>query len=721
MTDFLDSTIDYLKRGLRYVGIMSKEPTEEDKANDWTNRIIDAMELAYDAQAEAFRPIDQAGPEYIRGNQARFLTIPDYWVPAVENVLAPLVNQEQAILASRTPDIQCSALDEATPEEIEATKLWEGHLRWQMLKNIDIQTLMTRAHDDAAGYGWWVTSAWWDEYRRYDKNTQGWEAQVRVKLCHPMTFRGDPQAEHWKEMHGRFVKCLLPTNDLLRRYADRSGDDDKTKAEKKRKRQIILTAAARAGQMGYGKGRDEDGKYMVTRSDPVTETVNAPYICNWSGQNEPGRVLDAINLQCIPEYPTGPDEPQSFASSLIVLEAIWDDYTTKKEDKTTPMGREDAEGSGRIVKQEHPESKLQLDYDTQSGAFIDDDGANWPSTTETREVPMYPYGRHVIRVGDKGIIEDEPWPYEHSLWTIGLNGYLPHCWRGENDVERCRPSQDVHNVEAMEIRNFKDNFLAPILKIAEGTNPHDPKNDEIQRWLRSRPGAAVSTSKEGYDKIGFVEFPPLPEWMQEEHERSSQLIKDQYGQHNTTEGKESQHEKTLGEVQITSANDRYRTGLKGVLVDMFAVDLADQVCELCREHLSVDDLIRIIDERGAGGWAKVTQEMLDAEFEIDLETTTALPMDKQIRRQEAVLFMQQIVETQNPALINLAVKWLVKAFDPPDADEILQTLKLAPMQTAATGGGVAGNTPQANVMGQGQPQVSPAGFVDSQRNMVTAQ
>ena len=714
MTDVFRTARELGRRALEWVGLMSPEPTKKDEKTDWLNTLIDDMRTQYNLDQVLWEPIYASAPEYLRGDQTRELNIPEGFEPIQDNVIAPLVNQDAAMLASRQPDVSCSPLSDRSPETIAAVEAWEGHLRYQFRKGVNVPMLLVRAHDDAATFGWWVSQAWWDRWQDYDDLEDDWRGGVSAKLAHPLTFRGDPQAEHWKDMGGRFCVSMVATNDLLRRYTDRAGASDEEKSENARKRAIILAEAMRTAEPGNTDGSSSE---WVTRRPDANDNITADRVIGKTRETAPGRVLDALNATVFPEYRPGPKEKQPYASTLEVFEGIWDDYTTEPRKDTRPIKRTDAEASGRIIRRREPMSDAYLDYDTVEGKFIEVK-EDWPTETIERERAVYPHGRHVIRVGDKGIIEDEPWPYEHPLWTLGLNGFLPHTWRGENDIERARPAQDAHNLEEMQLANFKRNFLALILKVAEGANPEDKNNKRLAEFFRTRGGAAVSVTKEGFNGIGFVEPPSLAgmNWLQGERENSRQVVKDQMGIHNVSEGKETEGDRTLGEVQIIAANDRYRTGLKGILIDEYITDLMEQVYELCQKHLNVGDRIRVIDERGSGGYVEVTQEMLDVDFDITLSTTTALPMDKERRRMEAVEFVKQVAVLGDPRLTALAMKWLVKAFDPPDIDDILalvdQWIAMGGVQQPARGQASGGTTTEATKPApQPEPQAVATGVM----------
>jgi hypothetical protein len=698
----IGAIVDAGKAALRYVGLMGPEPTEADRQRDWLNEQVDSMLSTYNAGNRPYEPIEDTGYEYTRGDQTRGLIIPKGCPPVAEDVIGPLIRQDTAILASRTPDIEVAAVSDGIPELEEAATIAEGHLRWQMRKNLDVQTMLIRAREDGPAAGWWVAQTWWDPFRSYEEADETWRGGVRSKLLHPRVFRGDPRATDWKEMTGRFVVCVVPTNELLRRYDDAPLDDEETKAEKARKRQIILEEAAK-GEAERGGGRSSETEITPRRVNETEESVEAHRSVGWrSAASSPGRLLNALNQDVREEFRTGPNGEKSYASCLSVFEGIWDDHTSETVTDNVPMKREQALGEGRILEGADETTGLPMDYDAATGEAIDPTGSNWPTVPRTRQRPKYPHGRHVIRVGDTGIIEDEPWDYEHPLWTLGLNGYMPHTWRGEGDIERCRAAQDIHNIEASRIAGFKAKALTVRLLVAKGANANDPENARMDEEFGDRAGAAVNVNPQFVDKIRYVENPSVPlQLLQDEHERSKLMVKDQYGLHNVSQGQETDQQKTLGEVQLMAESDRFKTGLKAMLVDKFVVDLMEQVWELCVKNWDEGEWIPIIDERGALGYEQVTAMMLNSQFDISLETTTALPMDRERRRMEAVEFMKQIAALGDPRLMAMALRWVVKAFDPPDKDAILKEIEgrlEVVMPPAEAGTGEPAVEPQAETV-----------------------
>lgn len=658
----IDSTRRAVAKGLDAIADAVRPPSKSEDYDRELNQRIDAMVSAGRSFAEAWADIDRDGPRMLYGDQTAGLVVKEGWLPVQDNQLRALVDQSQAMLSMRRPTIRATALQPEDPQEKEGATLAGQAINWQFHKGLNVPLRLIEAQPDLHGYGWCVAATYWEPKHEWDEDAKQWRGAVEQELVDPRCFFADGQAQRAERCQYTFTLTRIPVERALQRWP-------------KSKEAILAAARKEATQ----NNEAADGEYQVYQqagsTSAATLTAERKEHIGTFGTN--GRLLDALNRTAGDNPAYGPGEnPTEHPAYVTVMEMIFADYEEEKVPAEVELGEDELIASNRLVIdgqgfRMNPATGKPYIPALQAGQSVNQgDPDRWPAMDASYTRPKYPYGRHIVRFGEDAVVVDEPWRYKRSLWTIGLFGVLPHTWRGKNAVEAMKCAQDEWNVLMMYVTNWVRNQCDGGWIVEENTFTDDPTNKNIGEKMKSRPGWCVSVAP---NKAGGIQQKPTPilsPSLPDLLDRCKAKMQDIAGIHDARMG-QAVGDSTLGEVQIAETNDRVRAGVSGLLLDMFTIELMETVWEICRAHWQPGDLVRVLGEQ-ASSTVEVDAIMLDAEFELSLEVTTQLPYDRERNKAAALEIFDRFAEL---GMGDLALKWLLKVFETPDAEELLKAVE----------------------------------------------
>lgn len=660
----------------RRVADVLEEPEFTDSQRE-RNRLIDAMVAAGRKFKEAFKDIDEDGPQYIWGDQTRKLKVKDGWTPVQDNQIFPLLAQAEALQAVRRPTLGVSAkqpkdVHPRQPTEEEplseeetlraAALLTEVELAGQAKRllldifdnDLDIPMMRIDVQPDLHAYGYCVVAPYWDDRKEWDRKARRWIGHITADIIDPKSYYRDGQVDSRTRPQFEFTQTKIAVKKALQRWT-RPGD-----------KEIIIRAARKQRAEEQNKDALDGNGYAVMQASGSTsaDTLTASRVTEIGHYGNDGRLLKAITGAAGVNPPLAPEgSPEAYPAYVTMLDLIYEDYAEIDEVEQVPEDRDKLVAQGRMT------SEGGFDVDPKTHKRYNPD--TWPKREVTRTVPKYPWGRHIIRFGRDGVIHDKPWSYAHPRWVIGRMAPLPHTWRGRNAVEMAKGAQDEINVDAMHLMNWIRNQADSGWIVEEGAFPDDPTNLKAGEKMKSRPGHMISVKENKLNAIKPREVPVLPRGLLELTDRASEHLKNAVGIHDTLAGRIRAPKTTATETVHAEQNDRIRTGLAANFLDRFTIDVIRAAWSLARVHFTQDDAIRILGDVD-GAEFPIERVMLSARFELNIEVAEELPYDRERRKADALELFDKLAILGMP---DLALEWLVKAFDTPDAEELLLKIK----------------------------------------------
>ena len=139
---------------------------------------------------------------------------------------------------------------------------------------------------------------------------------------------------------------------------------------------------------------------------------------------------------------------------------------------------------------------------------------------------------------------------------------------------------------------------------------------------------------------------------------------DQQGMQEIALGRASKGNITASEAIRLEANSKLGVMLESIELDTFIVESLLIVGELLQANLSVDDAIKMLGEDEAVAFMKVSQSLLDLEFDVTLEVVTTLPFDTEREKLDAM----EVYKILGPPFLPR----LLEAMQVADRDRIIQ-------------------------------------------------
>ena len=654
------------------VGIGTPNADTPSAAQDALNERLNAMVEAGHAYAEPFAPMKETGLRYACGDQLSDAPdMPNGWIPVVDNQIGPLLAQERAIMSQYVRRIVTTALK---PEQAPQVKIAGQALNWIFSKGLKVNQLLLRAMMDGQTGGEWVTALWADDSARWNKQERKWDWRLRCDLLTPGCFYADGVAETPEDWRYAYTFRLVPLGEALQRWPEF--------------RDKIIDAALKESEQRQGvKGNGISGRLLPNQPAGEYKAKDTSKPLNMSDR---ARLVDALNYSKNPTLGERTKDNKKLPGYVSVLEPIFED----DEMKTVENMVEEEEAAlltstpPRLAKATNGE---RLNPDT--GEAYADDSSDWPKLDMSYQAPKYPYGRHVIRFGVDTIVHDKPWPYEHWLWDIGLREMLPHTWHGKNAIEDAKDAQDLNNQLRAGVVNYLRNHAHCERVIEEDTLIGGEDLENVGEQIAQGPDKITKIHAGKSAGYRLLPPPPLPAGLAEMVDKVAQALRDTIGIQTIEQGRGNS--KTLGQDVLNEAKSRLRTALMSMLMDDYVVRLMEHAWEICKAKWSEnpDTFIRIIGQGGKTEGVQLDPLMLEAEFEIGLEVTTATPFERERRKQDSIQLFQLLLPL---GLAGYVVNWLLDAWEVPDADELKKELaKTAQAQPQPTEPGQPGQpTPQ---------------------------
>jgi len=686
-----------------------REKPKVAEALDTLNKKLNGWVNASGAHASRWAGYYADGDDYLFNNQLAGKKRDKGWDRIQVNEIFPAVMQELSILTMRRTAIQPEPWEDSDEE---GADLWRGALQWQYDKNMKVPELLQRAVTDGKRTGHWVVKVWYEPEAEWDAEAQKWKGRIRRKLIRHEDFGVDPTWETNDINDAQYLFTLRQVSIewAVNRWPEYEADFRKAAQDE----------AAERDYYSYMGG----GEAAPTAEDSVTldgDEVAGERGGGVKGASE-GRLARLLAGRDAPAETVHDGES---VKSMVTLLEIWfndNERETIRDKEDVPPAELEAEGKIKKVSEGW--------QDTTTGKLISKD--DWPQRDlPERRQPLYPFGRHVLRVGRDTIISDQAWHLKRWPFAYGVNIRLPHTWHGLNAVEMPKGAQDYRNIAAMQMANYVKQFSMPRCGVEMGALQESSDNRGVASKIRSAAGSIIKFARNGLNRFKIFDPPTMGPALGEFYESMGQSIKDLTGLQDVGHGRPTGGGgATLGEVIRMESATRLRTALQGTIIDSFIIDMMELTFITCKYHWNVGDMVRIVGEKkrpqvlALTGLmpdpnaepgrppqrVAVTDGMMDARFDLKLDVTTTMPYDKERKKLEGDKILLQV----GPGFLR---QWL-ELYEVPNVDDLVnahdawlavQAVMAAEGEAAAAveGGGSPASTPPAGDQPKEQPAPTP--------------
>ncbi len=585
--------------------------------------LLDRISLCAERHLQDWAPIEGDGVAYIFNNQLRHITVLDGQSRIQDNQIFPAITQEQALTNQNRVTIKALPFEKS---DTEAAKLWEPILQYQYESELDMPGKTVAAIIDAKTHGHWVLRTTWNPKARWDREKQEWVGHIESKLCRPemVCFAPDcesPDTAPWVIEYDRMrmadAKAEFP--EFEDEIDEASGNDEP---------QHVAALDYIGNTMGGGDYEDQPDKGI-----PVE-----------------GRLATLL----------APPEDDDTASTYE--DYVWVTRFFVKDNETHTVNVSISEFDDQVLLDS---GVAVLDdagelVNAKTGELVSDETR--PAIEEDREAPKYPSYRYVCRVGDT-VVKDESWELDEHPYSLGVNLPLPHTWHGLNGVEMVRGLQDVTNRIAMNMEAWVRYFGSPIIAVEENAVQGCTDLNGVSRFLKIKPCAIWKMTANSVGKVKLISPPPMPSTVPAVREMFLQTLRDQTGVQEIGLGRQTTGGATATEAIRLETNTKLRTALQWKMIEIWILRVMRRAQAICQKHFSPDEIRRIAGPGAESAAAKLTAEQFDARFDLRLEVATAMPFDRERRKEEAIALYGVIGVPFLPQLLD--------AFERPDKDEIL--------------------------------------------------
>jgi hypothetical protein len=552
------------------------------------------------------------------------------WEWVTLNYIWPSAMQEIAKLTKNNPKVIVQPWEES---DTEASEVWENKLQWDWKQGINghgMRLEQVKAILDGKLYGYRVSRIYWEPKCYWNDETQEWEGDVKHKLWHPSLFWADAD------------ECIDDGNCGIERYATLEwAIDHWPKYKKELTNEAVSYKEIKESFEGFTSG----GRNSVLRGQK-TGTASEGFGGSDFGPDRdlannqmPNRLLDII---------TGVDpmthEPEESNIKLVKIQEMYlKDYTEKSE----------------TIEEDVPAEVLLEDgtiYES-GGAFYFTEGdkpvlpEDWPTVTvETKKIPLFPRGRHIIRVG-KTILNPKLEDQKHDLarWPFVVTPHyiMPHAWQGIDSVQLYKDTQDMINVSASHLYNNLKQFGDPKIAVETGAIETPPGQKGKHYKIGAGAGSIIRLAKGALSRGSFkILDPPQPPPMAIQlYQMFAQEYKNIQGMHSIAQGQKTPGKMSATESVHLATSSVDRIALQAIYEDYWVVECCKLIAEMEQKNYDLGRWVRIVGEDNVAGAQQITEGLKNVKFDISIIPGTTLPFDEEKR---AAKYMEAYKLMSNP-------------------------------------------------------------------------
>jgi hypothetical protein len=552
------------------------------------------------------------------------------WEWVTLNYIWPSAMQEIAKLTKNNPKVIVQPWEES---DTEASETWENKLQYDWKQGINghgMRLEQVKAILDGKLYGYRVSRIYWEPKCYWNEETGAWEGDVKHKLWHPSMFWADADED------------IDDGNCGIERYATLDwAIDHWPNFKKELTDQAVSYKEVKESYEGFTSG----GRNSVLRGQTTGTSVEG------FGGSDYGPDRDLANsslpnriLEIIEGIDPMTHEPIENNIKLVKIQEIYlKDYQERTE----------------TIEQDIPPEVLIADgtiYESGGMFFFTDNDKpvepeDWPTEVlETRKIPVFPKGRHIIRVG-KTILNPKEEDQKHDLarWPFVVTPHyiMPHAWQGIDSVQLYKNTQDMINISASHLYNNLKQFGDPKIAIETGAIETPPGQKGKHYKIGAGAGSIIRLAKGALSRGAFKVLDPSqpPPMALALYQMFAQEYKNIQGMQGIAMG-----EKTPGKMSATESvhlatSSVDRIALQAIYEDYWVVECCKLIAEMEQKYYDIGRWVRVVGEDNIAGAQQITERLKSVKFDITIIPGTTLPFDEEKR---AAKYMEAYKLLDNP-------------------------------------------------------------------------
>ncbi len=605
------------------------------------NAMLDTLVLAGMAVTKTWRDMWLTALQYTWGQMLRDIRPKENWNYIVVNRIYPLLFQNIAKLSKNNPKIITHGWDEEKEGVTAFVEQWAGILQyiWESKRELSMRLKLIKGLLDAGLFGYMVGKTYWDDKVKYDDNKKEWIGNVQHTFVHPALFWCDPASENVLTAENLGTRRRTKLKWAMNRWPEFKDDIEAQAYTSDDPRFVADADIIYTGQKGS----------TLEKNKTIFTTIVS--------------LITGRGLGNAEQVGGKTDDKERYVD---IEEIYWKDYSehhVKLEDTLTV---EELVESGKYISEEG--TGLVFDAITKEPVEKKD----WPKKLKKEyDEPKFPNGRFVLRVG-KTILnpDEEDQKYKYDMWPFNVMPYhiLPHMWQGGNAVEMVRNNNDMLNLTMSAMVNQLVRTADPDKLIEAGTLAKD-RMGRIRK-VKFNGGKLIVVAKGKIEKVKNMIWPKMDPVILNLAAFMKKAIDDNSFSQPVARGEIAGGNTTKAEAIRANVNSHDYTALQAVFLDGWIEETATLIAEIVQANYPPDRMIRIKGNDGDEA-AKLTQQLLDVEFDVSIEAGSTLPFDEE-RKQAAYLQAYQLVNQPVP---NPMIEEILRVLNITDRQKILAKYK----------------------------------------------
>lgn len=578
---------------------MAKE-TPKDKLNSK----LDKMELAGMSRTKEWASVWAQSLRYAYSDQLHGRKEHRDWEWIVVNYIWPSMMQE---ISKLTKNRQTIIINPWESQDAELADAWQGILQWQWergLNNRGMRIDHVMSALDSHLFGYRVTKLFWDPKTEWLEENLGWQGDVALKVWHPAEFWANDD-EYIHDGDAGTVR-LVEKEELIKQFPDfrKQINEAETIAEPLAVSPFdsIRGQLASSGTFpSAGRGEPDKGVRTVGMS----------------------MLLNLILRQDTITNPQNDTKIKADKEFLRVSDTYFRDFKTTHEKIEQAVPKEELLSTGQIRQ--------------QGNVFVDREGEvltaeTWPKRlVKEFDRPSFPRGRNVFRVGDI-ILKDEPYKYSQWPFVVVPHYVLPHMWQGVDAIQLYKTTQDMINVSVSHLLNNVKMHGDPKVVMEKGAVWFPKGRDKAHFKVGKGAGRIITLVKGALGKrFRFEPPPPMNPAVLQMYQLSATEFKNIQGLQDIAQGKKTPGKVTATEAQHLAISSLDRIALQAVFEEEWLRQCAKLMAEITQDMYEPERMARILGPDGAPGIQKITADLKNIKFDIDIDAGFKLPFDEERR------------------------------------------------------------------------------------------
>ncbi len=572
------------------------------------NELLDNMRDAGMKVTNTWKRLWHTAIKYAWGQHYEGWSLKDDWDYVVVNRIYPLMFQTIAKLAGNDPKIMTHAWDDEKEGTTEYAERWAGHLDylWKSPYELNMRAKLIMGLLDCAIFGYMVGEPHWESKPRggWDPKNKKWVGKTSMRFAHPAHFWTDPSAETIDDAENCGIMRRVKME-----WAQNKWSEYKTE---------IKEESFTSSDQRYYAGETisyEDQKDLET---------------NRKRRNYFSKMVDLVLRGSGFSGEMSRDSDESDQRYVNVEKIFWRDYSEKSVKIEDPVPVKDLTQQGAVKVEE----VTGLILDTKTDEPLED----YPKQViDEYKEPQFPNGRFVFRIGQTILnVKEKDQVYTESRWPFIVMPYniLPHMWQGGNAVEMGRNSNDVLNMTI-------STLLQQVRRTADPTKIIEAGALAVDREGKTRSkkndvtglGRIVIATRGKIERMRDWIHPPLGPEVIQLAATIKQNVDDSMFMQDVARGAVTPGKQTATEIARLDRNSETYTALQAIFLDKFIDDTMTLIAEIAQNNYDLGRLMKILQDEDKQS-TKVSQELLDIRFDVNIEPGSTLPFDEQKKQLE---------------------------------------------------------------------------------------